>query len=207
MQMSLPARPSLEQLKKLAKDLVKQHHDQQPEAWKLLRDHLPALSGKTEAEVAAYPLALHDAQSVVARQHGFPSWNELSDHVEKLQKREASAPVVPPDAAAKLRTVLEAREKNDYALFCSVMSGEMKAFVTKEVFEATSERMSIYFKSTYQIAYMGSLQRNGRPVHFWRLWVEGWETDLLVRMVLNGAGLISGLLYSDPFDSISRARK
>ena len=207
MQNSLPARPSLEQLKKLAKDLVKDHHDKQPAALALIGRHLPALSGKSEQEIAGYPFALHDAQSVIARQYGFASWNELDAHVEALSKSVAGGPTAPLDVAAKLRTVLQAREEFDYGMFCSVMSAEMKAFVTRERFEAVSERLSPYFKADYRTTYMGSLQRSGRPVHFWRLWVPGWESDLLVRMALNEAGLISGLLYSDPFDTGINARK
>lgn len=207
MQNSLPARPSLEQLKKLAKDLVKNHQEKQPAALDLIRRHLPALAGKTDEEIARHPFALHDAQSVIARQHGFPSWNELHDYVEALAKTEPTGPTPPLDVAAKLRTVLQAREQNDYALFCSVMSEEMKAFVSKERFEGGNHKIAAYFKSAYQTTYMGSVQRSGRPVHFWRLWVPGWESDLLVRMSLNNSGLIAGLLYSDPFDTAINSKK
>lgn len=206
MQISLPTRPSLEQLKKLAKDLVKQHGEKQPDALALIGRNLPALSGKSAEEIAAYPFALHDAQSVVARQYGFSSWNELHDHVEKLQQG-GPAPTPDLDVAAKLQTVLRARELKDYELFCSVMNEEMKAYVTKERFEVTTERMDARFKAPYELTYMGHVNRLGRPVHFWRMWVKGWETDVLIRMVLNNSGLISGLLYSDPFDTAINAKK
>ena len=206
MQISLPARPSLEQLKKLAKDLVKYHQEKQPDTVALISRHLPTLSGKSTEEICAFPFALHDAQSVVARQYGFPSWASLHDHIERLQK---GGPTPEPDldVAAKLETVLQAREQKDYTMFCSVMSEEMKVFVTKERFDITNDRLSRYFEADYQITYMGSVNRSGRPVHFWRLWVKGWESDILVRMVLNGSGLISGLLYSDPFDTTMSAKK
>jgi hypothetical protein len=165
------------------------------------------MSGKTVEEIGGKPFALHDAQSVLARQHGFSGWNELHDYVEGLQTREAAEVTPPLDVAGKLQTVLRARELFDYAMFCSVMSEEMKAFVTKERFEAASERLSPYFEAAYRTTYMGSVRRAGRPVYFWRLWVEGWESDLLIRMALNSAGLISGLLYSDPFDTAINARK
>jgi hypothetical protein len=54
---------------------------------------------------------------------------------------------------------------------------------------------------------MGSVKSLGRPVYFWRLWVPGWDSDILVRMALNDAGQISGLLYSPPFDTAINARK
>jgi hypothetical protein len=207
MQNSLPARPSLEQLKKLANELVKNHQEKQPAALALIRRHLPAMSGKSEQEIAGQSFALHDAQSVIARQYGFASWNELYDHVEALQKIEMTGPMPPLDVDVKLQTALRARAEFDYVLFCSVMNEQMKAFVTKERFEAASERLSPYFKAGYRTTYMGSLQRGGRPVHFWRLWVPGWESDLLVRMALDDAGLISGLPYSDPFDTAVNAKR
>ncbi|HUB67426.1 MAG TPA: hypothetical protein VL981_08085 [Candidatus Methylacidiphilales bacterium] len=205
--MPLPARPSLEQLKKLAKDLVKNHQEKQPAALALIRRYLPELAGKTEEDVANYLFALHDAQSVIAREYGFSSWTELAKHVEALQKQPPAEPAPPPDVAAKLKIALQAREQNDYSQLCSVMSEQMKAFVTKERFESGNASMSAYFKSPYQLTYMGSVQRSGRPVYFWRLWIDGWDSDILVRMILNQSGLISGLLYSDPFDSAMNARK
>ena len=78
------------------------------------------------------------------------------------------------------------------------MSEQMKGLVPKERFEAGSENLTGYFKSSYQITYMGSVKRSGRPIYFWRLWVEGWDSDLLVRMSLNDSGLIGDLLFSNP---------
>jgi hypothetical protein len=81
---SLPARPSLEQLRKQAKELVKNHRACDAATLALIRECLPALAGKTDEEIVLFPFALHDAQSVVARQYGFPGWNPLRDAVEKL---------------------------------------------------------------------------------------------------------------------------
>jgi len=206
MQNSLPARPSLEQLKKLAKDLVKSHGKKEVAALDVISRFLPVLSGKSNEEIAAYPFALHDAQSVIARQHGLVNWNELVASVEP-SRNGGTAPQPPELVADRLRVVFEARGKMDYSLWCSVMSEEMKAFVTKERFEATSDRLSGYFKSDHHLTYMGSLNRGGRPIHFWRLWVEGWESDILVRMSLNQAGWVAGLLFSDPFDTAINAKR
>jgi hypothetical protein len=43
---------------------------------------LPSLAGKTGDEIAGSDLALHDAHSVIAREHGFASWNALREEVE-----------------------------------------------------------------------------------------------------------------------------
>ena len=77
----LPARPNLEQLKKQAKSLLDAAKARDPEALRRFAI-LPSLSGKSAGEIAASDLALHDAQSAIAREHGFPSWNALRDEVE-----------------------------------------------------------------------------------------------------------------------------
>ena len=77
----LPARPNLEQLKKQAKSLF--HAAQAYEEDALRRfAALPAFSGKSTTEIDTADLALHDAQSVIAREYGFPSWPALREEVE-----------------------------------------------------------------------------------------------------------------------------
>src|SRR6516165_3531253 len=81
MSQKLPERPNLEQLKKQAKSLL--HDAQAGNASALERFAiLPAFSNKSVSDLRAIGLALHDAQSVIAREHGFPSWNALREEVE-----------------------------------------------------------------------------------------------------------------------------
>ncbi len=77
----LPDRPNLEQLKKLAKTLLHAAQAQDPAALQRFAQ-LPALEHKSADERAAFTFALHDAQSVIAREHGFASWNALREEVE-----------------------------------------------------------------------------------------------------------------------------
>ncbi len=76
----LPARPNLEQLKKQAKSLL---HGAQTRDEESLRRFaaLPSLANKPLDRIGA-DLALHDAQSVIAREHGFRSWTALREEVE-----------------------------------------------------------------------------------------------------------------------------
>jgi ankyrin repeat protein len=77
----LPARPHLEQLKKQAKSLLDKAKARDPEALQRF-GALPSLSGRSPDAIDAADLALHDAQSVIAREHGFASWNALREEVE-----------------------------------------------------------------------------------------------------------------------------
>lgn len=77
----LPERASLEQLKKQAKSLLRAAHEHEPAARQRFRV-LPAFAAMTSEQIGASDLALHDAQSVIAREHGFASWKELREEVE-----------------------------------------------------------------------------------------------------------------------------
>jgi ankyrin repeat protein len=78
----LPDRPNLDHLKKQAKDLMRRYRDRSPEAIAQLRHLLPAAAGRTDDEIAALELRLHDAQSCIARSYGFVSGSDLKQYVE-----------------------------------------------------------------------------------------------------------------------------
>lgn len=86
----LPERAHLEQLKNQAKSLLRAAQANDPAA--LHRFHaLPALAGKPLSQAGSTNLALHDAQSVIAREYGFKSWKELHEHVEEQSLSFAAA--------------------------------------------------------------------------------------------------------------------
>ena len=64
----LPLNPSLEQLRKQARDLLAAHRRGDPEASARLRRWFPDLE----------ELRLAHAQLTLAREHGFPSWPRLA---------------------------------------------------------------------------------------------------------------------------------
>jgi Lon protease-like protein len=79
----LPARANLEHLKSQAKDLLAAFKRREPNALERFRVGLPAAHGASDEKLAAMPLALHDAQSVIAREYGFASFAELKADVER----------------------------------------------------------------------------------------------------------------------------
>jgi len=79
----LPERPNLEQLKRQAKDLLRAAQARNADALARFR-RLPAYARGVDDETLIATVALHDAQSVVARELGSPSWNALVERVEEL---------------------------------------------------------------------------------------------------------------------------
>lgn len=73
--LSLPERPSLQQLKKRAKDLQRAVRSQSSTALALVARHAP---GSLEDPAAC---TLDTAQLVIARLYGFPSWPRLREHL------------------------------------------------------------------------------------------------------------------------------
>lgn len=101
----LPERPNLEQLKRQAKDLLHAVRQRDPDALERARA-LPAFASRAD-EAIVRALALHDAQSLVAREHGFDSWNELREHVESA--------TLEVDAAADEFVAAATNERRDRA--------------------------------------------------------------------------------------------
>ncbi len=99
----LPARPSLEHLRKQARQLLRGVQQGNPEACERLRSLLPP------------PLPdeprLADAQRAIAREYGFPGWGRLKARVEELDRAADPAArlvdAVKAGSATRVRAVLQ----------------------------------------------------------------------------------------------------
>jgi hypothetical protein len=78
---SLPSRPSLAQLKIQASELRRLHRDGKLSAAARIVAHHPRMKGQRPQAVLDRPLALADAQLVLAREYGFDTWAELKHRV------------------------------------------------------------------------------------------------------------------------------
>jgi ankyrin repeat protein len=96
----LPAQPSLEQLRKQAKDLLEQFRAGDPAAAGEVRqfEHHPDPEN----------FALNDAQRVLARAYGYESWPKLKAFLDGANVAELASAVQRGDAA-KVRSLLHAR--------------------------------------------------------------------------------------------------
>src|SRR5262245_46964624 len=92
----LPARPSLEQYRKQAKDLFKARKS--PEGARRFKKFHPRLAKLAEAEIADAELSLADAQWVIAREHAFESWPRFVKHIQEVVR--ANSPVSQFEIAA-----------------------------------------------------------------------------------------------------------
>src|SRR3954464_5711329 len=75
-------RLNLDHLKKQAKQLIRLYRSRDAAAMARFRGALPAAAGLGDDEISSQQLRLHDAQSCIAREHGFASWPDLKSYVE-----------------------------------------------------------------------------------------------------------------------------
>jgi hypothetical protein len=78
----LPTQANLDHLKKQAKELLRLYRAGDVTAIARFVQHLPAAAHRTDKELKALDLCLHDAQSCIAREYGFASWADLSAYVD-----------------------------------------------------------------------------------------------------------------------------
>jgi ankyrin repeat protein len=103
MSRQLPPNPSLEQLRKQAKSLLKRQQAADAEAFTRIRQNHPRWRNLSREQAAVAPFALADAQLVIAKEYGFASWSRLQSHLKTLEAVTSTAEAVAllRDAAGK----------------------------------------------------------------------------------------------------------
>src|SRR5882724_8027929 len=106
--------PNFENLKKQAKLILRWHRDRYFPVAAQIRSGLPRFGQMTDSEVLAQSFRLGDAQELVARQHGFESWQALktgvstmSDHADKTIAKTVIAGAEPQLFVADIKTSCE----------------------------------------------------------------------------------------------------
>ena len=94
--------PSLENLKKQAKLYLRWHRDRHYPVAAQIRAVLPRFRHLSDPEILAANFKLSDAQELVARQHGFESWQALKTGIHTMPDHAAqtlSRPIISATAA------------------------------------------------------------------------------------------------------------
>lgn len=108
----LPARPSLEQYKKQAKELLKAYRSADVETIRRVKRTHPRFEKLSEPGFDISKFALADAQLVIAREHGFESWPKFAQRIGVINSEAAAVanPVAAFIEAAIWHGTLEAAE-------------------------------------------------------------------------------------------------
>ena len=195
---TLPARPDLEQQKKLAKELLRAFRAGDAEAAARMRAELP-----DKAE-----LSLTDAQYVLAREYGFASWRELRDRIEQqaaaqLPPIERFKRAVQEGDARSLRSVLEqhadVRAKIDAPIFSfdspalvAIADRHLDAIDVLLEFGADPNRRSDWWAGGFHPLY----GKRGAAAE--RLLAAGAVPDACAAANLDRADLLAAMIAQDP---------
>jgi catechol 2,3-dioxygenase-like lactoylglutathione lyase family enzyme len=82
--------PNLENLRKQAKLVLRWHRDRHYPVAAQIRAGLPRFGQMTDSEILAQSFKLSDAQEMVARQHGFDSWQALKTGIATMSDHAAT---------------------------------------------------------------------------------------------------------------------
>jgi hypothetical protein len=86
-----PENPDLAQERKRAKELLKALRSGDDNAIARFRSHHPRFAELTQDALQTSDVKLSDAQWVIAREYGFPSWQLLKARIEQVSGRAATA--------------------------------------------------------------------------------------------------------------------
>ena len=196
---ALPARPDLDQQKKLAKELLASFRSDAAEARSRVRSELPDKQR----------IVLADAQFVLAREYGFESWRELKERIEALSSEqlpplERMKKAVGDGDARALRRVLQQHEELRAAINEPLFSFDSPALVSVagngnvelvEVlleFGADPNRRSSWWAGGFHPLY------SARSAVAERLIAAGAEPDACAAANLDRPDLLARILADDP---------
>jgi hypothetical protein len=81
---SLSSKPNIEFLKNTAKSLRSLHEKGNPGCCEPIRTYDISFKSKSNSEILKAKFSIIDAQRIVAREYGYPSWSTLKDFIESL---------------------------------------------------------------------------------------------------------------------------
>lgn len=165
----LPSKPSLEQLRKQAKDIHKAHKKADPSCCAVLR-HLKSLADKPDADILKAEVSLRDVQFALAMEYGFKSWMELKETVSDNGRLS-----VVPDLARCLAEAsrdelpLTATQEERDALLQSISGAILHDFDSKDSapeVEITSGHNRGY-PNTVFVVFMWEFMGKARSLWYW----------------------------------------
>jgi len=83
---SLPKKPNLDFLKKEAKNLRALHQQRSEQCLSSIRQFDTSFSKKSDSEIFNFKFTLNDAQRILAREYGYPSWATLKHYIQSLSE-------------------------------------------------------------------------------------------------------------------------
>ena len=94
---------------------------------------------------------------------------------------------------AIMKKMMEATKNGAYEDFLVDCDDQMKAALTKQMFEGVSGVLGPRLRQGWKHVYLGKLRQQGHTVHLWRLEFADGKDDHLVKLSLKD-GKVSGII-------------
>lgn len=102
----------------------------------------------------------------------------------------AEGKAAPPEAVC--RRMLEATKSKSYEDFVAEGDDNLRAALTRQMFDGVSGMVGPKLRKGYQISYLGQLRQDGADVFLWRLDFTGEKDQALVKMAMKD-GKVAGI--------------
>jgi hypothetical protein len=105
----------------------------------------------------------------------------------------ASAAITADPPEATLKVILDAVKTKSYEDFLTDADDNVRAKVTKQMFEGVSGLVGPRLKQGYKTSYLTKLRKSGIAVHLWKLEFSDGKDEALVTMSVKD-GKVAGIL-------------
>ncbi len=112
--------PDLENLRKQAKLILRWHREQHYPVAAQIRQLIPRFLNMPDSEILAASFKLSDAQEIVAREHGFESWQALKAGISGTSRNVTSPPSKPTITGAEPQLLVADIERS-CEFFCTIL--------------------------------------------------------------------------------------
>jgi predicted enzyme related to lactoylglutathione lyase len=127
----LSSRPSLEQYKKQANDLLRASRAAEPQAIRRIKEHHPLFVKATDTQLRNAKLLLADVQLIIAREHGRENWTSLKRDI-LASRQELATPVLEKTALKYMFIELYVSDCETAAHFFEDALGFERGYVYEE---------------------------------------------------------------------------
>ncbi len=103
---------------------------------------------------------------------------------------------VPPDVVRALEVLLDATQSGDYEEFIALGTEQMKAGISRAMFERVSAQLAPRMTAGYSAAYLTELKNKVYRVHLWKVSFRDGGDEHVMRISLTPAGRVAGAIIN-----------
>ncbi|MEI6350228.1 MAG: hypothetical protein WCP06_03885 [Verrucomicrobiota bacterium] len=97
-----------------------------------------------------------------------------------------SAPVVQDSVSGEFKKLMTALAERDYDAFVADGTPQVKAALTKQMFEGVGDQIGLRLKKGYDATFLTELKQQGCKIYVWKVVVHDGGDDFLAKLAMQG---------------------